>query len=83
MEKEKVLAGVTEVFDEVFANHGATISESTTAQDIQEWDSLTNIELLVAIEQKFGIKFKSSDISQLQNVGDLCEVIQKKLHANS
>ena len=83
MGNEKILNEVTEVFDEVFADHGASITENTTAQDIQEWDSLTNIELLVAIEQKFEIKFKSSDIGHLRNVGDLCEVIKKKLSANS
>lgn len=78
MEKADILKNLTEVFDDVFENHNIIINETTTAQDIEEWDSLTNIELIVAIEKKFGIKFKSSDIESLRNVGDLQNLVHTK-----
>jgi acyl carrier protein len=80
MEKNETLSKIIEVFDEVFENHDNVISEVTTAHDIEEWDSLTNIELIVAVEKKFGIKFKSSDIAVLRNVGDLRDVVHNKLN---
>jgi acyl carrier protein len=81
MEGKQILQQLREVFDEVFEGHSTDISESTTANDIEEWDSLTNIELMVAVEEKFNIKFTSSDINNLQNVGDLCRVVQTKIAA--
>lgn len=78
MEKIEILKRLTEVFDEVFEMENMAINETTTAQDIDEWDSLTNIELIVAVEKKFGIKFKSSDIESLRNVGDLQNLVYMK-----
>ncbi|GAA4753270.1 acyl carrier protein [Flavisolibacter ginsenosidimutans] len=81
MTKEQILQKLRSVFDDVFEGHSTEISESTTANDIEEWDSLTNIELMVAVEKKFDIKLTSSDINNLQNVGDLCRVVQTKIAA--
>ena len=81
MATEQILEQLRGVFDEVFEGHSAEISESTTANDIEDWDSLTNIELMVAVEKKFNIKLTSSDINNLQNVGDLCRVVQTKIAA--
>ncbi|MEO7534681.1 MAG: acyl carrier protein [Ferruginibacter sp.] len=75
MEKPEILKGLVEVFDEIFENHNTTINETTTAQDIEEWDSLTNIELIVAVEKKFDIQFRSSEIETLGNVGDLRDIV--------
>jgi acyl carrier protein len=50
-----------------------------TAKEVAEWDSLGHIRLMVAIEQAFGIKFSTSEISNLANVGELVAVIEKKL----
>ena len=81
MDKPEIEKKLAAVFDEVFENHGATITAATTAQDIEEWDSLTNIELIVAVEKSFGIRFKSSDIQSLQNVGDLIQIIYTKTNS--
>lgn len=78
MDKPEIVKKLTAVFDEVFDNHGAAITATTTAHDIEEWDSLTNIELIVAVEKSFGIRFKSADIQNLQNVGDLVNAIYIK-----
>lgn len=78
MEKTEILNSLQTVFNEVFDNEGSVVSEETTAQDISEWDSLTNIELMVAVEERFGVKFTAADIGKLQNVGDLVRLIRAK-----
>jgi acyl carrier protein len=81
MGKDEILKKLVEVFDEVFENHNAIINEQTTAHDIEEWDSLTNIELIVAVEKKMAIQFKSREIENLRNVGDLINAIYSKTTA--
>lgn len=81
MEKNEIMQGLTDVFNDVFAGQGAPLTEETTARDIEEWDSLTNIELMVAVEQKFGVSFRSSDIENLRNVGDLANLVYRKTTA--
>lgn len=70
---------LTEAFRDVFDDDQLEIVPETRAEDIDEWDSLTNIQLLVAIEQKLGIRFTSSEVGDLRNVGELVEVIRKHL----
>ena len=81
MEKDQIIKSLADVFNEVFADHNVTLSEGTSARDIAEWDSLTNIELMVAVEQKFGVNFRSADIQNLQNVGDLVDLVYRKTSA--
>jgi acyl carrier protein len=56
----------------------ANVTAATTASDIEEWDSLSHIRLIVAIERKFKVKFKNSEIESLKSVGDLIALIQAK-----
>jgi acyl carrier protein len=56
----------------------ANVTANTTASDIEEWDSLSHIRLIVAIERKFKVKFKNSEIESLKSVGDLIALIQAK-----
>ena len=51
MDKSEILKSIAEVFDEIFEDHNIQIMETTTANDIEEWDSLTNFELIVAVEK--------------------------------
>ena len=67
------------IMEDVFDVDDLVISEATTAEDIEEWDSLSHIRLIVAIERKFGIKFKNSEIEGLMNVGDLVRVVDEKV----
>jgi len=64
--------------EDVFDVDDLNIDDRTTAQDIEEWDSLSHVRLMVAIERRFGIRFKNSEIEALQNVGDLVKVIDAK-----
>ena len=55
-----------------------TLTEATTASDIDEWDSLSHIELIDAIEREFGVKFKSKEVMDWNNVGDIITSIAQK-----
>lgn len=76
---EKIDGILQEIFRKNFDDDTITISRKTTAADIEEWDSLEQINLLTAIESKFKIKFKLSEVSHLENVGDMIDVISQKI----
>lgn len=78
MEKNQVLAEVQEIFREVLDNEEIVLNNATTADDVDEWDSLTHIQLIVAIEKHFKIKFTSKEILSWQNVGEMIDCIATK-----
>ncbi len=67
------------IFRTIFFDDELEINSETTSNDIERWDSLTHIELIVTIESEFKIKFSTSEISNLKNVGALCDIIENKL----
>ena len=67
------------IFKNVFNDDDLTINSSTTAQDVVGWDSLTHVRLIVTIEKNFSIRFTAADISGIENVGQLIEIISRKL----
>lgn len=80
MNDDFIWVQLTEVFGEVFDDDEFVLKVETTAADIEEWDSLSNVILLVAIEQAFdGLKFSTGEIANLGNVGELVSVIKKHL----
>nr|WP_303776146.1 acyl carrier protein [Bacteroides intestinalis] len=79
MDRNEILSVVNEIFCDVLDNEDIKITDSTCADDIEEWDSLTNIQLVVAIEKKIGIKFISSEIMKWNNVGEMVDSIHLKL----
>jgi acyl carrier protein len=81
MNKERILADVAEVIRDVVDLPGLTVNSQTTAESVEEWDSFNHINIVVAIEARFGIKFLAAEIEQLKNVGDLIALIEEKLSA--
>ena len=79
MERNDILARVQEVFREELELDDLVLNDETTADDVEEWDSLSHVQLVVALEKAFGIKFTSSEILSWDNVGDLVDCINKKL----
>jgi acyl carrier protein len=75
---ENNLARVNDVFKEVFGDEDLTITRETTAPDVPGWDSLMHVTLVLSIERAFGIRFKSSEVAGLQNVGELLDLIEAK-----
>ena len=80
MEKNDILLTIQEVFRNILDNEDIILSKETTADDVDEWDSLTHIQLIVAIEKKFKIKFTSKEILSWKNVGEMVDAICSKLN---
>ena len=78
MERNQILAEVQEIFRDTLDNEDIVLVDSTTANDVEEWDSLTHIQLIVAIEKHFKIKFTSLEIMSWQNVGQMIDCIASK-----
>lgn len=78
MEHDQLRSRVTETFRNVFGDSDLVISDSMTAEDVEQWDSLTHINLIVALEREFRVKFTTGEVSKLKNVGDLISLIQRK-----
>ena len=78
MERNQILAEVEDIFRDVLDNEEIELQDATTADDVEEWDSLTHIQLIVAIEKHFKIKFTSKEILSWQNVGQMIDCIAAK-----
>lgn len=76
---EDVMKKLNATFRDVFNDDSIELNDSTTAEDIEGWDSLTNVRLLVQIEQDFNISFSSSEIADIPNVGELADLILSRL----
>lgn len=79
MTREEIFAALNEVFWDVFDDEDIVVADETTADDIEDWDSLEHINLIVAIEERFGIKFSMKDVTSLKNVGEMVDVILQKI----
>lgn len=77
MTEKQILAEVQEIFRDNFDDDSLVITRATTADDIEDWDSLEQINLLTAIEKKFRIKFKLADVRGLKDVGDLLDLVAR------
>ena len=70
---------VQEVFRDVLDDDEIVITKDTTADDIESWDSLTHVQLIVAVEKEFSVKFSTVEVMKLKNVGEFIELIDKKV----
>ena len=77
MTRDRIYEKMTEIFRDVFDDESIVLSDETTADDIEDWDSLEQINLLMAIENTFGIKFRLADVSGLENVGSMVDLVQR------
>lgn len=80
MQKEEIIKAVQDVFIDVLENDDIVLNYNTTAGDIEDWDSLNNILLIVEIEKKFKLKFKLEEIHSFKNVGEVCDYIFNKVN---
>ena len=73
------LAELTPVFRQVFDDSSIVITRTSTADDIDDWDSLTHMNLVIAVELGFKVKFALGELQSLKNVGDMLDLINKKI----
>lgn len=78
MTREEIIAKLNDIFMDVMDVDEISLEETTTAADVEEWDSLSHVRLMVATERAFGVKFSGAEISSLKKVGDLVDLILKK-----
>jgi len=79
MNQEEILAALQEIMKEVFETEKIILNYDTTAADIEEWDSLNHIQLIVAVEKQYKFRFSSKEIQSWNNVGEMVSCIISKL----
>ena len=79
MTREEIFKKLDEVFEEVFDDESIHVNDGTTADDIEDWDSLEHINLVVAIENAFGIKFNMNEVTSFKNVGEMVDIILERI----
>ena len=75
MKKEEVYERLNNVFRDIFDDDSIVVKPETTSNDIEDWDSLEHINLIVAIEQEFGMKFNMNEVTSMKNVGEMVDII--------
>jgi acyl carrier protein len=79
METEEIKARLTPIFRDVFSDGALSVTESMTANDVAKWDSLSHINMIYAVEKAFGVKFSIKDARSMKDVGELMNLIKKKV----
>ena len=82
MQTDEIYAKLNDLFRELFSDDDIALRPETTANDIEGWDSFNHLSVVVAVETRFGIKMKTSEIESLANVGALVSAIESKLPAH-
>jgi acyl carrier protein len=80
MERHEIHGRVQNIFRDIFDQPSLAVVDSTSAESIDEWDSLNHISLVTAIEKEFKIKFGITELQDLKNVGEMLDLIKRKLH---
>ena len=79
MSREEVFESLNGVFRDVFDDDSIEVNDTTTADDIEDWDSLEHINLMAAVESEFGIKFSMGQVVTMKNVGEMVDIILQKV----
>tara|TARA_B100002019_G_scaffold75560_1_gene65252 strand:+ start:185 stop:436 length:252 start_codon:yes stop_codon:yes gene_type:complete len=75
--REGIKKGLEEIFQETFEDESIALTDDTTAEDIEEWDSLMQIRLLIIIEKKFNLRFNPVEIAELENIGQMIDLMMR------
>lgn len=78
MTRDEVFSKLNEVFRDVFDDEEIFVTAETNADDIEDWDSLSHINLVVAVEKEFGVKFSMGETQKMKNVGEMVELILQR-----
>jgi len=79
MNSDEIKTRLTKVFRDIFDSPNLELRDGTTASDIEEWDSLTHVDLIVEVEKEFKIKLSTSEVRKMKNVGDFIALIGTKV----
>lgn len=79
MTEEEIYGVLTTVFRQVLEDDAIQLTPATTAEDVDGWDSMNHIFIVVELEKRFGVKFQAAEMEELKNVGELASLVQQKL----
>lgn len=79
MTTQEVLKKLNTIFQDEFDDENIQVTETTTANDIEDWDSLTHISLIAAIEDEFDMEFTMGEVTSMKNVGEMAEIIISRI----
>jgi acyl carrier protein len=79
MTEAEIYDTLNEVFRQVLEDDSIELTPSTTADDVEGWDSMNHIFIVVELEKRFGVKFQAAEMEELKNVGELAALVQQKL----
>jgi acyl carrier protein len=83
MRREDVLARLSKIFADVLNKPLAALQEGSTAREIPGWDSLSHINIVLAVEQEFNIRLRASQIARVKNIGGFVDIVLEKLKARA
>jgi acyl carrier protein len=75
---DSVLLGIQAICREIFEDPSLVLTFETTAEDVPNWDSLNHLNIVAVVEQRFGIRFRTSELESLRNIGDFVSIVQSK-----
>ena len=78
MNNNEITARLNEVFRDVFGDSSISVTPSTTSDDIEDWDSIEHINLIAAVEDELGMRFKMREVSGMKNVGEMMNIIAER-----
>jgi acyl carrier protein len=81
MTDPELYAGLNEIFRQVLDDDTVTLTPAMTAEDVEGWDSMNHIFIVVEIEKRFGVKFRAAEMEELKNVGELAALVREKVGA--
>ena len=79
MSEAEIMAGVVSIFREVFDDDELVLTPEMTADDVEDWDSVSHIQILLGVEEFFDLHLRTGDVTGLKNVGDLVDLISRRL----
>ena len=79
MEREEIFSALQEIFEGLFGEGVPTLTDETTAQDVDGWDSLMHITMISEVENRFDMKFTMKDVIGMQNVGEMVDLIEENV----
>ena len=83
MTRQEILATIRDILADILDNESLQLTESSTAEQVQDWDSINQVKLLIGLENEFNFRFSASEVEGLKNVGALIDLVQRKLLAQT
>lgn len=78
MSEKEIINGLNKIFQDLFDDDDINVTRETTADDIEDWDSLEHINLIAAVERKYKIRFTMKEVSSMKNVGEMIDIISER-----